>query len=126
MRLCFWTRRRLAASWSSSDASAKPSGGRLVRKRMQIAHHRAHPLVEHMSVNLRRRDIGVAEQFLHNAQIGAVLQQMAGEGMAQSMRMDVARGYSRRDRRRLKIAREGLTGQMAAVAVRGKQKGRGR
>ena len=69
---------------------------------MQIAHHRAHPLVEHMSVNLRRRNIGVAEQFLHDAQIGAVLQQMAGEGVAQSMRMNIARGYPRRDRRRFR------------------------
>ena len=48
-------------------------------------------LVEHMGVDLRRGDVGVAEQFLHDAQIGAVLQQMAGEGVAQHVRADAFR-----------------------------------
>ena len=38
-----------------------------------------------MSVNLRGRNIGMAEQGLHDAQISAILQQMACEGMAKHM-----------------------------------------
>ena len=53
---------------------------------MQVAHHRLGALVEHMRVNLRRRNVGVAEQVLHHAKVGAVLQQMARERVAQYMR----------------------------------------
>ncbi len=34
----------------------------------------------------------MAEQLLHDAQIGAVLQEMAGEGVAQHVRRDLRRG----------------------------------
>ena len=61
---------------------------------MQIAHHRLHALIEHMRIDLRRRNVGVAEQFLHDAQIRAVLQKMAGKGMAQHMRADARRRYA--------------------------------
>ncbi len=57
---------------------------------VQIADHGLHALVEHMRVDLRRRDVGVAEQILHDPQVGAVLQQMAGEGMAKDVRADPA------------------------------------
>ena len=36
-----------------------------------------------MGVDLRRRNIGVAEHRLQGAQIGAAFEQMGGEGMAQ-------------------------------------------
>jgi hypothetical protein len=35
------------------------------------------------SINLRGRDVGVAEQQLHRAQVGAALDQVGGKGMAQ-------------------------------------------
>src|SRR5512133_1964307 len=38
-------------------------------------------------VDLRRGDADVAEQFLHRAQVAAGLQQVAGERMAQHVRM---------------------------------------
>ena len=36
-----------------------------------------------MRVDLRGGDVGVAEQFLHGADVVAVLEQVRGEGMAQ-------------------------------------------
>ena len=41
-------------------------------------------------INLRGGDIAVPEQFLHRAQIAAGFEQMAGKGMAQHVRMDMA------------------------------------
>ena len=55
---------------------------------MQVAHHRRHPLLEDVRVDLRRRDVGVAEQRLKHAQIGAAREQMRGKGMAQDVRAD--------------------------------------
>src|SRR6266446_10587236 len=49
---------------------------------------RLEPLAEHMGIDLRRRDIGVAEHLLDAAQIGAVVEEMAGEGVAQHVRRD--------------------------------------
>ena len=51
------------------------------RQRVQVAHQALEPFLQHMGVDLRGRDVGVAEQGLHHAQIGAVLQQMAGESI---------------------------------------------
>ena len=45
-------------------------------------------LLDDMGVDLRGRDVGVAKQLLHRAQIGAPLQQMAGKSVAQDMRRD--------------------------------------
>ena len=39
-----------------------------------------------MRVDLRCRNIGMAEQGLHHAEIGAILQEVAGKGMAQHVR----------------------------------------
>ena len=64
---------------------------RRVAERMQVAHHSPGALVEHVGVNLGRRDVGVAEQILDDAQIRAVLQEMAREGVAQHMRADPLR-----------------------------------
>ena len=69
---------------------------RPVRQRMQVAHHALQPLVEHVGVDLRRRDVGMAEQLLHDAQVGAVLQEVAGEGVAQHVRADAVGPQRRR------------------------------
>ncbi len=55
------------------------------RERMVIGDEAQKPLFQNMGVDLRRADIGMAEQFLHGAKVGAVLQEMAGEGVAQDM-----------------------------------------
>src|SRR5437588_7062585 len=41
-----------------------------------------------MRVDLRRRDVRVAEHRLHGAQVGAALEQMGGEAVAQRVRID--------------------------------------
>ena len=48
-------------------------------------------LRRNMRIDLCRRDIGVAEQGLHGAQIRAAFQQMGGKGVAQHMRADPIR-----------------------------------
>ncbi len=42
-------------------------------------------------INFRGADVGMAKQFLDDAQIGAVFQQMRGETVPQHVRRDVAR-----------------------------------
>ena len=58
----------------------------LFRERVMFGDERPQSLLEHMGVNLRRRDVGMAEQLLHDAEIGAVLEEVAREGMAKHMR----------------------------------------
>ena len=41
-----------------------------------------------MGVDLGGGDVGMAEQHLHRAQIGAAFEQMGGEGVAQDVRAD--------------------------------------
>ena len=50
------------------------------------------PLLDDVGVDLRGRDVGVAEELLHCSQIGAPLQKMAGKGVAENVRRD-ARGF---------------------------------
>ena len=40
-------------------------------------------LVEDVGIDLGRRDVGMTEQLLHRAQVGAAIEQVAGKGMAQ-------------------------------------------
>ena len=47
---------------------------------------RLQPLTCNVGVDLRRGDIGMAEQHLHHAQIGPVIQQVRGERMPQGVR----------------------------------------
>ena len=46
---------------------------------------RLQPRLRDMRVNLRGRKVGVAEEHLDHAQVGAVVEQMRGEGVAQSV-----------------------------------------
>ena len=52
---------------------------------MEIAHQRFQAFFQHMRINLRRRDVGVAEECLHYPEVGTVVQQVAGKGVAQDM-----------------------------------------
>ena len=103
-----------------------PAGRLFLRQRMQVAHQALQPLLDHMGVDLRGRDVGVAEQRLHDAQVGAVVQEMAGEGVTQHMRRDQPRRQAGGRRQFLQVARKMLPGQMSALAERGKQPFRGR
>ena len=51
---------------------------------MQVAHQRLQAFFQNMGIDLRRGNIGVAEQRLHHAQVGAVVQEMAGDGMSRA------------------------------------------
>jgi hypothetical protein len=44
------------------------------------------PLARHMRVDLRGRDIGMAEEELHHSQVGPVIEQMRCESVTQRMR----------------------------------------
>src|ERR1700746_1151289 len=74
-----------------------------------------------MGIDLRRRDVCVAEKLLHHPQIRAIVQEMTRESMPQHMRADAGGTYPRRRAGSLEIAREGLAGNVAAAAVRGKE-----
>jgi len=63
----------------------------------------------------------MAEQRLHDAQVRAVMQQVAGKGVAQHVRRDQPRCEARCRRQLLQVARKMLPRQMAALAKGGKQ-----
>jgi hypothetical protein len=44
------------------------------------------PLARHVGVDGGGADVGMAQQQLHRAQVGAVVQQVGGEGVAQRVR----------------------------------------
>jgi len=104
---------------------SRDGDGLLLRQRVQIAHQALQPFLDHMGVDLRGRDVGMAEQRLHDAQIGAVMQKMAGEGMAQHVRADQSRRQTGGRRQFLQLACEMLPRQMPALAERRKQPFRG-
>jgi hypothetical protein len=56
---------------------------------MKLSMHSFKPLLIDMRVNLRCRNIRVAEHFLDNAQIGAIPQQMCCKTVPEKMRIDV-------------------------------------
>ena len=51
----------------------------------------AQALAGDVRIDLRRRDIGMAQQGLHRAQIGPAFQQMGSEGVAKDVRADARR-----------------------------------
>ena len=56
---------------------------------MKLPMYSFEPLLINVRVNLRRRNIGVAEHFLDDAQVGAVAQEMGRETMSQQVGIDV-------------------------------------
>src|SRR5262245_22044030 len=48
-----------------------------------------HPLPRHVRVDLGGREVAVAEQHLHDAQVRSVVQEVRREGMAQRVRREV-------------------------------------
>ena len=70
------------------------------------------PFLDDMGIDLRRRDVGMAEELLHGAEIGAAFQQMAGEGMTEHVWRDARGLYPNRNRKRLELLAEALSSQM--------------
>jgi hypothetical protein len=62
----------------------------LLCQRVMFVDQCAKPLLEHMRVDLRGRDVGMAEKLLDNPQIGAVLQEMARKCVPEHMRRNLA------------------------------------
>ena len=54
---------------------------RRVGKRMMVVDQPHQPLFQHIRIDLRGLFVGMAEQLLDGPEVGAVLQQMAGEGV---------------------------------------------
>src|SRR5947209_6029887 len=57
--------------------------------RMELLVDRSQILTIDVSVDLRRRDVGVAEHLLHGTEIGTALQQVRREGVAEGVRRNV-------------------------------------
>ena len=51
--------------------------------------HSFKPLLIDVRIDLRRRNVGMAEHFLDDAKIGTVPQQVRREAMSQKVRVDV-------------------------------------
>ena len=68
-------------SWRQSRPSQPLTSTHVVER----AAHPSSTLVEHMRVHHRRRDVTVAEQFLHGANVVACLQHVCGERMPHDM-----------------------------------------
>jgi hypothetical protein len=79
---------------------------------MMLLDEAAEPLLDDMGIDLRGRDVGVAEQLLHGAKVGAALKQMTGEGVAEHMRRYPRRLDPRFERERLELLAEALPRQM--------------
>ena len=88
---------------------------------MQVANQALEPFVQDVGIDLRGRDVGMAEQCLHDAQVGAVMQKMACEGVAQHMGAHLFRAQPGADGNLLQFARRMLPRQMAVLAEGGKQ-----
>src|SRR6266481_5456079 len=71
-----------------------------------------------MRIDLGRGDISVTQQRLYHPKIGSVVQKMAGEGMAQHVRAQLAE--SRRGCERLEVAGKMLARQVPAWLKEGK------
>src|SRR5918994_3188035 len=97
------------------------ASARLVGKRVMVVDQPHQPFLKHMGVDLRRRNVGVAEQLLHRAEIRAVLQEMAGKGVADHMRRYFRGGDAGAGGERLELTREHLARQMPALPSGGEQ-----
>ncbi len=56
---------------------------------MELFVDRFEALLIHVGVDLGGGDIGVAEEFLNDSEVGAILQEMGGKGMAEEVGVDV-------------------------------------
>ena len=60
-----------------------------LRPGMKLSMHRFQTLLIDVRINLRRRNIGVAEHLLNDAQVRAVAQQVRREAVPEQMRINV-------------------------------------
>ena len=72
------------------------------------------PLVEHMGIDLRRRDVRMSQHRLYRAQISAMGQKVAGKGVPQHMGADLFRRQTGISSQTLQQLGKAVSGQMAA------------
>ena len=108
----FWS---IAKSNPEHLALVTPEG-----KRVMLLDQASQPLLDHMGIDLRRGDVGVAQQLLNCAQIGAAFQQVAGEGVTKDVRRDAGGIEPSGNGKRLQLLPEALAGEML-TSVGGEQ-----
>ena len=89
--------RSLAETASASASGARSLAPARVRMRLEVGV--APVTVGDVRVALGRRDVGVPEHLLHAAEVGAALEQVRRERMAQEVRMHAPRLEARPGRR---------------------------
>src|SRR6187399_1611955 len=77
---------RSAGARKSSREAGDPIYGRLLTARMVRAVQLFHALTGHVGVDLRGREVRMTQQHLHHAQVGSMIEQVRGEGVAQRVR----------------------------------------
>src|SRR5258708_6520626 len=82
--------------------------------RMELLVHLLEPGSGYVRVDLRRRDVAVSQHHLHAAQVGAVFEQVCGEGVTKDVRGDVTSDSSL-PRVTNDLHPEGLTGHRPAA-----------
>ncbi|MCH6587987.1 MAG: cytochrome P450 [Proteobacteria bacterium] len=102
----------------SAPSEARPG------ERVVVPDQGLEALAEDVGIDLGGRDVGVAEHLLDRAQIGAVVEQVAGEGVAQDVGRDLARVDAGLGGQLLEHLGEALTGQVAGLGTGGKQPAR--
>ena len=110
-------RRARASTAVPGMASNLSPRAHAARPRMREFVHRTQPFRADLRVHLRRRNIGVSQELLHDPQIRAVLQQVTCEGVTQHMRTDGARIQSCGRGECFQFTRKGLTCEMTAFTV---------
>src|SRR5262249_57385633 len=72
--------------WSIVNFMSGRPPDRSIRARMSLLVTLLQALRRHMCVDLRRRQIAMAEQLLHAADVGAAVEQVRGEAVPQAVR----------------------------------------
>ena len=110
---------RVVGMWEAACAGNirhRIESSSLLRPRMRLIVNLQHMLHRQLRVALRGREAFMAEQLLNRAQVGAFLQHVRAEGMAQSVRMHI-RGKTFRDRNLLDDAADAARGQPSAALI---------
>ena len=74
---------------SESQVQSLLTSSPTLRSRMELPVNVPQPAPRHMRIDLRRADVRVAEQFLDDAQIRAMLQEMRRKTVPQHVRRDI-------------------------------------
>src|SRR4029078_11011029 len=74
---------------------------------------RLQPFLQHMRIDLRRRNVSMSEQLLHGSEIGTAVEQVACKGMTQNRRRNTRGVYAGVRCNGLQVLREALPRNVA-------------